>query len=273
MTSVDLTTYVTFGYFGCGLLTLVACVATPKGSAFRSVAFGFLVVLWTVHTAAIGLRWAESYWQGIGHAPLSNLYESLVFFGWAVALALILVRWKFAEDTTVMVGIPVVFLTLASTFLMNPAIKPLVPALQSNWLVAHVLTCFLGYAGFAVSFVAALLYLAARGSNSMGDLLPSRELLDEIVYRSVLVGYPMLTLGIITGAAWADFAWGNYWSWDPKETWSLVTWMVYSAFLHARLARGWTGRRIALLSVGGFASVLFTYFGVNMLLPGLHSYF
>jgi cytochrome c-type biogenesis protein CcsB len=88
----------------------------------------------------------------------------------------------------------------------------------------------------------------------------------------VLVGFPMLTVGIITGAAWADYAWGSYWSWDPKEIWSLATWLVYSAFLHARLARGWTGRRMALLSVLGFAAVLFTYFGVNYL-PGLHSYF
>ena len=92
------------------------------------------------------------------------------------------------------------------------------------------------------------------------------------MYRSVLMGFPMLTVGIITGAAWADYAWGSYWSWDPKETWSLITWLVYSAFLHARLARGWQGGRTAVLSVVGFAAVLFTYFGVNYL-PGLHSYF
>jgi cytochrome c-type biogenesis protein CcsB len=275
MTSIDLTTYVTFGYLVCGILTLIACVTTQQGSTFRKTAIGLLVVLWMIHTGAIGLRWVESYQQGMGHAPLSNLYESLVFFGWAIALALILVRWRFGEDLTVMLGVPVVFLTMASTFLLklDSQIKPLIPALQSNWLAAHVFTCFLGYAGFTVSFVAALILLATKGSETPGRFLPRPELLDEIVYRAVLVGFPMLTLGIITGAAWADYAWGNYWSWDPKETWSLVTWMVYSAFLHARLARGWTGRRMALLSVAGFGSVLFTYFGVNMLLPGLHSYF
>jgi cytochrome c-type biogenesis protein CcsB len=228
--------------------------------------------VWVAQTAAIGLRWVESYQMGIGHAPLSNLYESLVFFGWCLALALLLVRWRFGADTVVLLGLPLVFLVMASTFLLDHSIKPLIPALQSNWLVAHVIACFLGYAGFAVSFVAAVLRLLSRGFTGLDKRLPQRDILDEVVYRSVLVGFPMLTVGIITGAAWADYAWGSYWSWDPKETWSLVTWLVYSAFLHARLARGWRGGRMAALSVLGFAAVLFTYFGVNYL-PGLHSYF
>lgn len=272
MISTDLNTYVTFGYLACGFFYLIAFIAGDKDSGLRKLPFWLLVAVWVVHTAAIGLRWVESYQMGIGHAPLSNLYESLVFFGWTIALALILARLKFHADIVVLLGLPLVFVTMASTFLLDHTIKPLIPALQSNWLVAHVLTCFLGYAGFAVSFVAALLLLLSRSSKSMAKYLPSAHLLDEIVYRSVLVGFPLLTVGIITGAAWADFAWGSYWSWDPKETWSLVTWLVYSAFLHARLARGWSGTRAAFLSVCGFAAVLFTYFGVNYL-PGLHSYF
>jgi cytochrome c-type biogenesis protein CcsB len=272
MTSTDLNTYVTFGYLVCGVAYLVAYIAGGKHSRLRKGPFGLLVGVWILHTAAIGLRWIESYQMGIGHAPLSNLYESLVFFAWTIVLALILARLKFAADVVVLLGLPLVFVTMASTFLLDHTIKPLIPALQSNWLVAHVITCFLGYAGFAVSFVAAVLLLMARGSETLGRHLPRVRTLDEIVYRSVLVGFPLLTVGIVTGAAWADFAWGSYWSWDPKETWSLVTWLVYSAFLHARLARGWSGRRAALLSVLGFAAVLFTYFGVNYL-PGLHSYF
>jgi cytochrome c-type biogenesis protein CcsB len=189
-----------------------------------------------------------------------------------MGLALIVVRLRFRTDLVVLLGLPLIFLTMASTFLLDHTIKPLIPALQSNWLVAHVITCFLGYAGFAVSFVAAVVLLLARGSHRLVDHLPRVQILDEIVYRSILVGFPLLTVGIITGAAWADYAWGSYWSWDPKETWSLITWLVYSAFLHARLARGWSGQRSALLSVLGFAAVLFTYFGVNYL-PGLHSYF
>lgn len=272
MTNVELATYVTFGYLVCGVLALVASIATPRGSGLRKAVFGALIVVWVLHTGAIGLRWIESYQMGIGHAPLSNLYESLVFFAWSVALALILVRFRYAQDLIVLIGLPLVFLIMASTFLVDGSIKPLIPALQSNWLVAHVVTCFLGYAGFAVSFGAAALLLILRRPKPAGKRAQGRDLLDEIVYKAVLAGFPLLTIGIVTGAAWADYAWGSYWSWDPKETWSLITWLVYAAFLHARLARGWSGSRSAYLSLLGFAAVLFTYFGVNYL-PGLHSYF
>jgi cytochrome c-type biogenesis protein CcsB len=272
MVSTDLNTYVTFGYMLCLIGYLAVYILSSTDSAARKWAFAGLILVWCVHTAAIGLRWVESYQMGIGHAPLSNLYESLIFFGWTIVLALILMRLRFKADIIVLLGLPIVFLVMAYTFLEDSNIKPLIPALQSNWLVAHVIACFLGYAGFAVSFVAAALLLLSKTSDQVGESLLRREILDEIVYRSILIGYPLLSLGIITGAAWADYAWGSYWSWDPKETWSLITWLVYSAFLHARLARGWSGHRTAILSVAGFGAVLFTYFGVNYL-PGLHSYF
>lgn len=272
MTSTDLNTYVIFSYLACAVVYLIACVTTDQGSRFRHAAFVLLIVTWLAHTGAIGLRWVESYRLGIGHAPLSNLYESLVFFGWCLALALIVARFRYEMDIVVLLGLPLVFITMASTFLLDHSIKPLIPALQSNWLVAHVVTCFLGYAGFAISFVAALLYLLRKGVKPLSAYLPGPQILDDVIYKSVLAGYPVLTIGIITGAAWADYAWGSYWSWDPKETWSLITWLVYSVFLHARLARNWRGGRTATLSVVGFCAVLFTYFGVNYL-PGLHSYF
>lgn len=270
MTSLDLTTYVTFGYLACAVLGLVGFVAGKENSALRRAPFVLLIILWIAHTAAIGLRWHESYEMGIGRVPLSNLYESLVFFAWSFALAVILVVWRFKLDLLAVVGVPLIFLIMGSTFLVDPDIEPLIPALQSNWLAAHVITCFLGYAGFAVSFVAAALLLILGGSAEAPGRL-NRTILDEVVYRSILVGFPMLTIGIITGAAWADYAWGSYWSWDPKETWSLITWLVYAGFLHARLAGGWTGTRTAVLSLVGFAAVLFTYFGVNYL-SGLHAY-
>jgi ABC-type transport system involved in cytochrome c biogenesis permease subunit len=132
--------------------------------------------------------------MGVGHAPLSNLYESLIFFAWTIALALIIARLKFSTDVIVLLGIPVVFLTMAYTFFLDPSIKPLIPALQSNWLVAHVITCFLGYAGFTVSFVARCCYFLP-GSTAFGASCET-DILDEIVYaRSV--GFPMLTVGII----------------------------------------------------------------------------
>lgn len=272
MTSADLNSYVTFGYLACGVFALVAYVTATRDSWLRKAVIALLILVWASHTAAIGWRWIESYQMGVGHAPLSNLYESLVFFAWAVGLALIVIWLRYRSDIIVLFGLPIAFIIMASTFLLDHNIKPLIPALQSNWLAAHVITCFLGYACFVISFLAAGLLLLAGASHSTGKLLPPPRFLDDIVYQSVLIGFPLLTIGIITGAAWADFAWGSYWSWDPKETWSLITWLVYAAFLHARLARGWSGSRTALLSLLGFAAVLFTYFGVNYL-PGLHSYF
>jgi cytochrome c-type biogenesis protein CcsB len=146
-------------------------------------------------------------------------------------------------------------------------IQPLIPALQSNWLHIHVITCFVAYAAFVISFICGLLYLI-----KWKNVVPPKEMLEEINYRSVMVGFPMLSAGILTGAVWAHYAWGSYWSWDPKETWSLITWIIYALFLHARFVKGWKGRRIAFISIIGFLSVIFTYFGVNFILSGLHSY-
>jgi cytochrome c-type biogenesis protein CcsB len=244
------------------------------------VAVGGQVLVLTglvVQAFTIGFRWVESYRLGVGHAPFANLYESMVFFSWTMGLIfLIAVRRLRARLLGVFV-MPLVFLSLASTSLMKPDIEPLMPALQSNWLTAHVITCFLGYAAFAVAFGVNILFLlkTRRGSSSdswMQRNLPSPEILDDFSYRIIAVGFPMLSLGIITGAAWANSAWGSYWSWDPKETWSLIVWLIYAAYLHARITRGWKGRRAAWLSMLGFVATLFCYLGVNLLLSGLHSY-
>jgi cytochrome c-type biogenesis protein CcsB len=158
---------------------------------------------------------------------------------------------------------------------VSDRIQPLIPALKSNWLIAHVFTCFVGYGAFAIAFGVSIMYLLkAREPQGNGGLVgrfPSTSVLDELTHQLVMFGFLFLCAGIITGAVWANSAWGRYWGWDPKETWSLITWFVYATLLHARLMRGWRGRRIAYLSIIGFGAVLFTYFGVN-LLPGLHSY-
>jgi cytochrome c-type biogenesis protein CcsB len=159
-------------------------------------------------------------------------------------------------------------------------IQPLVPALQSNWLISHVVTCFVGYAAFAVSFAVSILYLfkakAERISSGLPvgsrSVLPDSSALDEIGYKTIAIGFPLLTIGIVTGAFWANVAWGTYWSWDPKETWSLIVWLIYAAYLHARITRGWQGKKAAVLSIVGFAATLFCYLGVNLVLSGLHSY-
>lgn len=259
---------VTLLYLGLFFVHLVYFASRSEKAL--TVAWLLLYVTFGLHTVGLGVRWFESYRLGFGHAPLSNFYESLIFYAWCIALILIIMRKK--------LNVPIIntFVALVALFFMGYAslspsvdkrIQPLIPALQSNWLHVHVFTCFIAYAAFAVSFLCGLLYLG-RGRG----IIPSGERLEEINYQSVMVGFPMLSAGILTGAVWAHYAWGSYWTWDPKETWSLITWIIYALFLHARFARGWKGTRVAVLSIIGFGSVIFTYFGVNFILAGLHSY-
>jgi cytochrome c-type biogenesis protein CcsB len=237
---------------------------------------------WLVQTVAIILRWKESYDMGVGHAPLSNLYESVVFFSWTIILIYGIIELKYKYRIVGAFVVPFALLGMAWAQLgLNSGIEPLVPALQSNWLLYHVITCFLGYAAFAVACGISIMYLLKeRQETSDGDspaggifsMFPAIRVLDDLNYKAIMIGFPLLTLGIVTGAAWANYAWGTYWSWDPKETWSLIVWFVYAAFLHARITRGWVGRRAAILSIVGFAATIFCYLGVNLFLSGLHSY-
>jgi cytochrome c-type biogenesis protein CcsB len=253
--------------------------------AFRSeslgkVATGTLLAGAIVETTAIFLRWYESYEMGIGRAPLTNLYESLVFFALTIAIVYLLIERKFKIKTAGAFVAPFPFIIMAYASLTPNEIQPLVPALQSNWLISHVVTCFVGYAAFAVSFGVSFLYLfkvkaetgPGKKEGAFLGYLPSSEVLDEVGYKTIAIGFPLLTIGIITGAFWANVAWGTYWSWDPKETWSLIVWLIYAAYLHARITRGWRGKRAALLSIVGFSATLFCYLGVNLILSGLHSY-
>jgi cytochrome c-type biogenesis protein CcsB len=175
-------------------------------------------------------------------------------------------------------------LALAHASTYESAIRPLMPALRSNWLTVHVFACFLGYAGLAVAFFAAIGYLIAARAAVQPKTANSPEqwagrgeggrlaVLQESVGQAVTFGFFFLTIGIVTGSVWANVAWGTYWSWDPKETWALITWLIYAFFLHGRRVQGWEGKRSAWVSVVGFASVLFTYLGVSYLMSGLHAY-
>ena len=232
-----------------------------------------------IHSAALIIRTFASYKMGIGQPPFTNLYASMIFFSWSIILIYLIIEFKHKQKSIGVFVLPIAFLLLAGASLMSNEIEPLVPALQSNWLLSHVVTCFFGYAAFAVACGISLLYLTKyhfedKHPNTPGILsyLPSCETLDDLQYKAVAIGFPFLTIGIITGAAWANYAWGTYWSWDPKETWSLITWFVYAAFLHSRYAAGWRGKKTAYLCIIGFLFVLMTYFGVSFLLGGLHSY-
>lgn len=228
------------------------------------------------NAAGFIIRWAETYSMGYDFVPLSNLYESLIFFSLCVAAIYLFVEFRYKVHTIGIFASLCAFLSVAYASLgTNSQIQPLVPALQSNWLIAHVITCFIGYAAFAIACGISIIYLlksaASNPDAGAASRTPDPETLDELTHQMVTFGFLFLSIGIITGAVWAEQAWGRYWGWDPKETWSLVTWLIYATLLHAKFVRGWGGKKIAVLSCIGFGAVLFTYFGVN-LLPGLHSY-
>jgi cytochrome c-type biogenesis protein CcsB len=235
-----------------------------------------------IQTIGIGMRWYESYQIGIGHAPLTNMYESLIFFSWCTALFYLFMEIKYKTRIIGAFVMPFAFVSIAYASFsdrINDQISPLIPALQSNWLIAHVVTCFIGYGAFTVAGSLGFMYLLKAGADKKGPAapallssLPELKIIDDLTHKTIVFGFMWLSAGIITGAIWANEAWGTYWSWDPKETWSIITWFVYAITLHARFTRGWGGKRIAWLAIIGFIAVFFTYFGVNFLLAGLHSY-
>ncbi|MFC1496888.1 c-type cytochrome biogenesis protein CcsB [Verrucomicrobiota bacterium] len=250
--------------FGSLLVSAIALCSSRR--MFERLAMALLVVGVLAQTAYMILRWIHA-----GRAPFSNMFESLVLFSWSIGIVYLAfsIRTRLKVLAAAVSLFMVLALAFASTF--GSDIKPLMPALQSNWLTFHVSSCFLGYAGFAISFIAAIGYLVAicPGRKVKPETIDALELITD---KTISFGFLFLTIGIITGSVWANSAWGSYWSWDPKETWSLITWFVYAVFLHCRFIRGWHGKKTACISIAGFLSVLFTYFGVNFLIASMHSY-
>lgn len=230
------------------------------------------------------LRWYKS-----GYFPLSNLYESLLFLSWCLINGYILIEKKSNSSLSGLLITPIAALLcgFATYTLPNEMQKaiPLVPALQSNWLMMHVSMMMLSYATLILGSTLSILYvllwsfvsLSQKSLFSFSKLkFPSRNLLlnnlDLWSYRTIGLGFPLLTIGIIAGAVWANEAWGSYWSWDPKETWALITWLIFAAYLHARIIRGWKGHKAAFVASTGFIIIWICYLGVNFLGKGLHSY-
>ncbi len=255
-----------------------------------TVLVNFLIALQLI------LRWSIS-----GHFPISNLYESLYFLVWGISLGQLLVEKEYQSPIISSVAIPIQLLTVAfACFVLPEDLKlssNLVPALRSSWLIMHVSVVMLSYSALIIGSLlsASVLFinknqaLQIRSSstgiggfklsdsysleniNNYVEFSHSEEL-DTLSYRSILIGFVLLTLGLISGAVWANEAWGTWWSWDPKETWALILWLFYAAYLHMRISKGWQGRRPAILATAGFFIVLVCYIGVNFLGIGLHSY-
>lgn len=400
-------TIATLSYLAAMVLYIGYLAFKKKGIGVTASAITYIG--FAIQTVALFMRWWESYQMDIGRAPLSNLYESLVFFSWSMVLIYLVVELKYKTRAFGAFVIPVAFLALAFINVagISSEITPLVPALKSNWLFYHVLISFFGYAAFGVAFAVCMIfllfdleergsilnllaalgmlivltplgytmaasggsmktlfwvalgglflvwvvYLAVAGARNkkqvylfwslcltlaVGLLIAmgvdyllfqsmasvesfqkhmfestflstsapvkfgawaavailfalvwsqglklkkifkqytlSLDLLEDLTYKMIAIGWPLLTGGIITGAVWANSAWGTYWGWDPKETWSLITWFIYAIYLHSRYVRGWKGTQMAVIAALGFLSVIFTYLGVNLALSGLHSY-
>ena len=231
------------------------------------------------------VRWRESYLMGadIGHVPVSNLYEVFILF--AIITALLYLHYEQHYKTRSLGGFVLLVISAAVGFLLwytferhAQGIQPLVPALNSYWMKIHVPANFVGYGAFSLAAMIGLVYLLKSGAEAAYPQglvhlrLPALSLLDDLMYKAIALGFAFFTLATILGALWAAEAWGGYWSWDPKETWALIVWLNYAAWLHMRLTKGWNGKPMAWWALVGFFVTLFAFLGVNMFLSGLHSY-
>jgi ABC-type transport system involved in cytochrome c biogenesis permease subunit len=254
-----------FALFAAAMVVEVVYLFRDTGSADPFSHFMLLAA------AGVLLAATVSRSMQIDFIALTNTFESLVFFSTAISMILFVYRVKAGRGAIpyILFGGTITCLALlavASSPLAPAEAKPPIPALRSSWLLLHVSFAFIGEAFFAFAFVSSIAYLFSRAEEK-------KKRLDRLTYLTIGIGYPVFTAGaLIFGAIWAQTAWGTYWSWDPKETWALVTWIVYTLYLHARLVKRWRGTVTAAISVAGFIFTLFTFFGVNFLLSGLHSY-
>lgn len=241
-----------------------------KKDKFSNYAKILFTISFISHTLALIARGV-----GAGRLPMTNQYEFASSFAWGIGLCYLVFLYKFNFNALGSFVTPIIIIIIGYAAMQNKEVKSLMPALQSNWLAIHVSTAIIAYGAFGVACAISLMFvLKDKYSNS--DFwkvnVPSSEKLDMISYRAVSLGFMFLTFCIITGAIWAEQAWGAYWSWDPKETWALITWIIYAIYLHLRINKGWKGKQAAMFAIIGFICVIFTYIGVNTLLPGIHSY-
>ncbi len=246
---------------------------TRKQEVPEKIASYVLCSACIVHGAATLFRYIQA-----GYTPITNLHESLSFFALCTAVFFLCLRRMYRIPGLGSIVLPVVSLIIIWAAALPSPIKPLAPVLQSYWLPIHTGFAFAGDAIFLVGCLVSIIYLLAERDikkkrlHTIFGSFPSLETLDRINYKCMSYGFPLLTIGIITGSIWAQSAWGSSWNWDPKETWSLITWIVYAIMIHNRFTMGWRGRKTAYLMILGFISIMVTFLGVNLLMGGLHSY-
>nr|YP_009340888.1 cytochrome c biogenesis protein [Palmophyllum crassum]BAW34835.1 cytochrome c biogenesis protein [Palmophyllum crassum] len=217
-------------------------------------------------------RWVNSH-----HFPLTNLYESLFFLSWCLTTAQILIETKFqTEISSILIFSLCLLLTAFSNFFLPIEMKeitPLVPALKSNWLFMHVSVILISYACLIIGCLFAFMFLILKIFYKKSQEITKIPIeINNLSYKFIGFGFPLLTLGIISGAVWANQAWGSYWSWDPKETWALITWIIFAMYFHIRLQSKIAPEFSALIASFGFIVIWICYLGVNLLGKGLHSY-
>ncbi|MFK5927380.1 MAG: c-type cytochrome biogenesis protein CcsB [Desulfuromusa sp.] len=257
------------------LLASILYLVSMVGKRQQAGRIGRWVLLAGVilHATCFGVRHST-----VGGPPVTSLQESLAFFAWCLVLLFLLLDLRFHLSVMGAFAAPLAFLLMVASALSPNVVVQLNPVLQSWLFPVHIVFAFLGNAAFALSFGAGVMYLVqnrmlkSKRFTGIYQLLPSLDVLDKVNYTCLSVGFPLMTLGIISGAFWANTAWGTYWSWDPKETWALITWFLYAALMHGRLTIGWRGRKAAIFSIIAFMFLLFTFLGVNLLLSGYHTF-
>jgi cytochrome c-type biogenesis protein CcsB len=236
---------------------------------------------WMINTAALFTRAFERMQHSGTFAPWSNQFEAMAYVSWAIILGYVLLEFRYRIKAIGAFVVGIGFIAMGAASLLPyryQTAEPLVPALNSYWIYIHVSVTLTSYAAFAMAGGLGVMYLFKERAEQRGSTsrfyaaFPDLETIDELGYKTIMIGFPLLAFGIILGAMWANYAWGGYWSWDPKETWSLIVWLIYGAYIHARMTRGWEGRRAAIYAVFGFLMVIFCFWGVNFLLSGLHAY-
>ncbi len=241
---------------------------------FIGIANKVILAGFASHTLTIASRWFEA-----GRAPFVNLHEALSLFSWMVVVIYLLIFLRHKLTVLGAFVAPFALLLIITASFLPKEIIPLAPALESYWLPIHVSLAFLGNAFFAMTFLFGIMYviqeryLKSKRVGGLYFLLPSLDILDELSYRCLTYGFPLLTLAIITGAIWAEYAWGSYWSWEPRQTWSLITWFLYAALIHGRLTVGWRGRKAAIFSIIAFLILVGSFAIIKLFSWGAHAVF